>query len=77
VIKTPYRDKLNSYLMRKGISTGVHYVPNNHYQMFKNCRGRTPIANEVWTQLLTLPLYPDMKDREIEKVIRAIRTFSP
>lgn len=77
VIKAPCRDKLNTYLMKKGISTGVHYIPNNHYQMFKNCRGKTPIADEVWTKVLTLPLYPDMKNREIEKVIGAIRAFSP
>ncbi len=75
VIKTSYRDDLNNYLAQKNISTGVHYIPNNHYEMYKKFGQPTPVAEEVWTKLLTLPLYPDMTDAEQETVISSIKEF--
>lgn len=75
VIKTSYRDDLNTYLAQKNISTGVHYIPNNHYKMYKEFGRPTPVAEEVWTKLLTLPLYPDMTEAEQESVISNIKEF--
>jgi perosamine synthetase len=73
VIKSKKRDDLNSFLKERGIATGVHYIPNNHYSMFKDCRGPTPIAEKVWRRLLTLPLYPDLKEEEVGKIVSAIK----
>jgi perosamine synthetase len=56
VIQTDHRDDLNVYLAERGIATGVHYIPNNHYEMYKKCRGKTPVSERVWKRLLTLPL---------------------
>ena len=75
VIKVEERDRLNIYLQKKGISTGVHYIPNNHYKMYKNCRGQTPVCEEVWKKLLTLPLFPDLKDSEVDMIIETVRRF--
>jgi perosamine synthetase len=69
------RDQLNIYLQEKGISTGVHYIPNNHYDMYQACRGETPIADSVWKKLLTLPLFPDLKDEEVDFIIQEIKEF--
>lgn len=75
VIKTEERDRLNSYLQDKGISTGVHYIPNNHYEMYKDCRGETPVCEDVWTKLLTLPLFPDLTDAQADMIIENVRQF--
>lgn len=75
VIKVEERDRLNIYLQEKGISTGVHYIPNNHYQMYKNCRGETPVCEEVWAKLLTLPLFPDLTDPEVDMIVEMVRRF--
>ena len=75
VIKVEERDRLNIYLQEQGISTGVHYIPNNHYQMYKNCRGQTPVCEEVWTKLLTLPLFPDLTDSEVDMIVEKVRRF--
>jgi len=75
VIQTDVRDDLNLYLAERGISTGVHYIPNNHYAMYKGCRGKTPVCERVWKRLLTLPLYPDLAQEDFEKVVTAIRDF--
>jgi len=75
VIKTEKRDQLNLFLQGKGISTGVHYIPNNHYEMYLGFRGETPVTDSVWKKLLTLPLYPDLKDDEVDFILREIRAF--
>jgi perosamine synthetase len=75
VIKVEKRDQLNIYLQEKGVSTGVHYIPNNHYKMYHAFRGQTPISDNVWKKLLTLPLFPDLKEEEVDLVVHEIKEF--
>lgn len=75
VIKTDDRDRLNLYLQGKGISTGVHYIPNYHYKMYREYRADCPVAEKVWKRLLTLPLYPDLSDVDSDSIIKAIKEF--
>ncbi|MBU2575134.1 MAG: DegT/DnrJ/EryC1/StrS family aminotransferase [Elusimicrobia bacterium] len=75
VIKTEDRDGLNACLKQKGISTGVHYIPNNNYDMYKKFRGATPVAGAVWKKLLTLPLFPDLKREETELITSSVLDF--
>ena len=75
VIKTAVRDKLSEFLKNKGISTGVHYIPNNSYEMYKKFGRSTPVARTVWKKLLTLPLFPDLKQKDFNLVINSIKEF--
>jgi perosamine synthetase len=75
VIKTGKRDGLNEYLQEKGISTGVHYIPNHRYKMYKKFKADCPVADEVWKKLLTLPLYPNLNLRQQDKIVRHIKEF--
>ncbi|MCX5656022.1 MAG: DegT/DnrJ/EryC1/StrS family aminotransferase, partial [Planctomycetota bacterium] len=75
VVQTDYRDDLNVYLAERGIATGVHYIPNNHYVMYKKCRGKTPVSGRIWKRLLTLTLYPDLTEEDFGRIITAIREF--
>jgi len=75
VIKIEKRDQLNIYLQEKGISTGVHYIPNNHYEMYHSFRGETPVSDSVWKRLLTLPLFPDLNGEEVNFIIKEITEF--
>jgi len=74
-VQTDHRDGLNAYLAERDISTGVHYIPNNHYAMYKQCRGPTPVCERIWKRLLTLPLYPDLTEEDFGRVVDAIRAF--
>jgi perosamine synthetase len=75
-IKTPHRDALNLYLKDRGIATGVHYMPV-HLQPYYRQQGRVslPQAERVWTQLLTLPLYPGMTDDDVAYVTESVLSF--
>src|SRR6185369_5874060 len=75
VIKYAGRDGLNNYLKDCGISTGVHYEPNNHYEMYRRYRARTPVAERVWTGLLTLPQYPELTDREVAMIVGKVKDY--
>lgn len=78
VIKTPYRDALNAYLQDYGIATGVHYMPIHLHPLYrKRVSARLPVAEEVWTRLLTLPLYPTLTDEQVEYIIESVSSFQP
>lgn len=75
IIKTEFRNELHEYLIGRGIQTTVHYEPAHHYKVFKDFPAQVPVTERIWKKLLTLPLYPSMKDEEVEKVIDEIQEF--
>ena len=75
VVKVPMRNELNEYLQSEGISTGVHYEPVHHFKIFGKIKADVPITEKVWPKLLTLPLYPDMTDKDFEKIVSEIVKF--
>lgn len=70
------RDALVEYLAANDISTGVHYIPNHLYEMYRPYYRRLPVAERVWHQLVTLPLFPDLTDIEQEHIIEKVRSFA-
>ena len=75
VIKLEKRDELIDYLVKYGISTGVHYFPNHLYSMYKKFKANVPVAEKIWKRLVTLPLFPDLTDSEIQEIIERVREF--
>ncbi len=75
VIKITQRDALNEYLSSKGISTGVHYEPVNYFKVFKNAKISLPVTDKVWKEILTLPLYPGMAEKDFKKITKEILRF--
>lgn len=69
------RDPLMDHLKAKGISTGMHYIPNHLYAMYKPYASHLSVAEKVWKRLITLPLYPDLNPEEQGKVIAAIKSY--
>lgn len=75
VIKTVKRDELNRYLASKGISTGVHYEPICRYKVFGKPKTNLPITEKAWKNILTLPLYPDLSEKDFKRVVGEIKNF--
>lgn len=75
-VPAPARDHLVDHLLSQGVSAGVHYKPLNTYPMF-GPRQDLPVTDRVWRTLITLPLFPDMTDAELRRVVAAVRTFMP
>ena len=79
VIRTPHREKLIKYLSKKGISTGIHYPKAlpflNAYKSLNHNYKDFPVAYEYQSQILSLPIYPEITVSQIEYVCKAIKTF--
>jgi len=73
-IKAIDRDKLSVHLKNNGISVGVHYKPIHLYPCYGN-RPILPVAEKLFQNIMTLPLYPSLTNDEIDLVINAIRKF--
>ena len=78
VIRTAARDALNLYLREKKIASGVHYLPI-HLQPFYRDRfpASVPVAESLWKELLTLPLYPDLAGEDLDYIINCVLDFNP
>ncbi|MEN6523941.1 MAG: DegT/DnrJ/EryC1/StrS family aminotransferase [Anaerolineaceae bacterium] len=79
VIQTPKRDELQTYLKEHGIFTGIHYPIPIHLQ--KACatlgykQGDFPVTEEVTPRILSLPMFAELQDNEIEYVASTIKEF--
>jgi len=69
------RDDLIEYLNEHGIGSGVHYIPNHLQPLFKPYSTALPVTEKIWQEIITLPLFYDMTDDDVEKVIRKVGIF--
>lgn len=69
------RDELMSFLKERGIGSGVHYIPNHLHPMFTRFRVSLPVTERLYGEIITLPLYYDMTDEQVEEVIRGVKEF--
>src|SRR3990167_1356712 len=79
VILTDARDALALFLKERGIDTRVHYPLPLHCQPAAKTLGYQmgdfPMSERLATQMLSLPVYPEIADEEIEYIIAMIVEF--
>ncbi len=71
-INEQQRDDMIMKLAEKEIATNVHYIPMPSLTVFKNMGFNIsdyPIANKVFKQEITLPLYPQLTDEQVDFVL--------
>lgn len=70
------RDTIFKALTAEGIGVNVHYMPIHlHPYYIKNVNtyiGLCPVAEQVYKEIITLPLFPLMTERDINDVINAV-----
>ncbi len=77
VIKVPGRENFIAHLNADGISAGVHYKPLYLHPIYRDIKAECPVTDSIWKRLVTLPLFPDLSDDEVGKIIRSVMSFSP
>ncbi len=67
------RDAVRAGLAAAGIQTSVHYPPIHRFSYYGGLGGRRrlPVTDAVADRLLTLPLYPHMRDADVSAVTAA------
>lgn len=72
VIRSQNRDALQTYLKDHGIGTAIHYPNPVHLQPFyadgKDRHGQFPIAERICNEILSLPMFPEMTEEQVEIV---------
>lgn len=69
------RDEIMKFLRTRGIDAGVHYIPNHLQPFFKSFKVSLPVTEKVWCQIVTLPLYYEMEDKDAGLVIDSVKEF--
>tara|TARA_R110000744_G_scaffold186140_2_gene305486 strand:+ start:319 stop:1464 length:1146 start_codon:yes stop_codon:yes gene_type:complete len=79
VIRTEQRDKLQQFLNKKDIQTGIHYpIPIGEQKLYKkdNLTTKGLINTMGWKdKLLSLPMHPFLTENEIDYVCNSIKEF--
>jgi dTDP-4-amino-4,6-dideoxygalactose transaminase len=75
----PRRDELRDYLTERGIGTQIIYpilVPDQSAYRDQPIRCTSiPVARSLVDQLLCLPMFPELRDDEIDRVAATIQDF--
>lgn len=79
VIRTRQRDKLRDFLRKNGVTTLIHYPvaisKMKAYRFLKVSDRGLEITIKAAREVLSLPLYPELKIDEVKKVCRLIKLF--
>jgi len=79
VIATDWRDALRTHLAEAGISTGIHYPTPIHlqpaYADLPYRKGDFPNAERLSGKVLSLPMFAELTDPQIERVTQEVRRF--
>ncbi len=79
VVTHPRRDDLKQFLFDRGINTGIHYPKPIHLQPAYASLGYTggdfPVSERLAHEVLSLPMYAELTQEQIERIAEAVREF--
>jgi dTDP-4-amino-4,6-dideoxygalactose transaminase len=79
VIRTAQRERLRAHLQGAGVETGVHYpVPLHRQPSWQGRYGGSatfPRAERLAAEILSLPVFPDLTDAEVEHIASTVSGF--
>jgi dTDP-4-amino-4,6-dideoxygalactose transaminase len=78
-VRVSERDALREFLSERGIGTGVYYpVPLHLQPCFEGLGGRPgqcPVAEQACQEVLSLPIFPELGEDRLARVVEEIQTF--
>lgn len=78
-IENKYRDKFRAFLNKKNIETKINYGIPLHLQKSSTYlgykKGSFPVSEKLSNTMVSIPLYSELKEYEIEYIINNIKKF--
>jgi dTDP-4-amino-4,6-dideoxygalactose transaminase len=78
-IRTGRRDSLATFLKARGIGHAIHYPTPLHLQpafrQLADPNVALPVAETVCKEIISLPIFPEMEEAEIQVVISTLHEF--
>jgi dTDP-4-amino-4,6-dideoxygalactose transaminase len=75
-VRTPKRNRVQQFLQTRNISTAIHYPIPVHlqkaYMEFGYKAGDLPVTERAADELLSLPMFPELRNGQIEAVCAAV-----
>ncbi len=80
VVRSLKRDDLKHFLEENGIQAGIHYPVPLHLTAAYQClgvpgRGSMPVTERLAAEILSLPMYPELTDAQINYMIAKLQEF--
>jgi len=79
VVRHPRRDELKKHLEVNGVGCALHYPMSLHlqkcYAHLGHKEGAFPAAEKAARECLSLPIYPELTDAQIQRVVSVIKDF--
>jgi dTDP-4-amino-4,6-dideoxygalactose transaminase len=73
------RDQVITKLAERGIQTSVHFIPLHYFTAYQKLerwkQGDFPVAERIFEGAVSLPLYPEMTDEEVDYVCDALKAI--
>jgi dTDP-4-amino-4,6-dideoxygalactose transaminase len=80
VVRTKEREALGNHLRELGIQTGLHYpVPLHRQKCYLGWgyqEGSFPVTERVASEILSLPMFPELTAAQQQRVADAIEAFT-
>jgi len=70
------RDSLRAHLKDLSIESGIHYLPNHLLSLYGGGESQLPVTEQVYSELLTLPLHAGLSDEEQTLVLDTIDAWT-
>jgi len=79
VVRHPRRDELKKYLDANGVGCALHYPLPLHlqkcYASLGHQVGDFPVAEKAASECLSLPIYAELTDAQIQRVAQVVKEF--
>jgi dTDP-4-amino-4,6-dideoxygalactose transaminase len=77
VVEVDNQQRFRETLAAAGVGTAIHYLPPTHmhptYRKTAIAGGRLPSTEEVCQRIVSLPMFPEMTEAQVNRVIDASR----
>jgi len=80
VVRTMQRDALLNFLHEEGVGAGIHYpIPIHelgaYAEEMKEYAGQLPETSDNASKLLSLPMYPELTEAQVDRVVELCKQF--
>ena len=74
-IQITNREKFMKTMNENGIETGIHYFPIHQLKYYK-IKSKLVVTENVGKNIVSLPIYPNLNENDIEKIIKFTNKFA-
>jgi dTDP-4-amino-4,6-dideoxygalactose transaminase len=74
-IRVKNRTTFMKKMFEHGIETGIHYKPVHKMTYYKNST-KLETCDRIWTELVSIPMHPNLSEIQVEKIIDTVNTLA-